>query len=628
MNIHHACADTNYKSGQGIFAILAGIIIAFSGTLLLPAFLTFPSLSFTNSISAILVFALLFMLVRHAYQQQFSLRKHLFSQGLGILFSFMTAYGRCLEVQSDIPFLKISFLLAIFVFAHIIGLLISCLWSYLEQMEFRLRESALRQQRHSLLSRLFSSPLAIMGILLLCWLPCYLSTFPGAFRYDATEEFNQLTTGFRGDFPFLHSFLITGILSGVHALTGSYNAGIAVYTIAQMIFAAFLLARILCTLYKQHIHKGIIGGLCVYYALFPVIHLLVTCTARDMLFSILLTYLMFLLYQLRIGGKKYMRSWKKIIELALVIVMTLLSRNNNSGLLMPIALLVLCLVIIAGASRGTRIRALILSGASIGCYVILSLLLSWYCQPYIAARTNSALTLCSQSIARAYLEEKESWTEEETATLQKYMKTEVLNYTPENGDSTKWNLQIKEGETGDFLVFWAKMGLKYPSAYLNAILANTRQMWYPSAVVDGYQEYNIASYANYDKSYFSFRDYISSPGERIPMLSAVQKFYEQIGLMFTFEKIPVISMLFSIGFQFWFLLNTLFYASYRRCKHLLLPLAVLLIYTLVSAFVPLVLLRYFSALFLAFPLLLAFTLQPSLPPKNMRASRKANSISA
>lgn len=159
-----------------------------------------------------------------------------------------------------------------------------------------------------------------------------------------------------------------------------------------------------------------------------------------------------------------------------------------------------------------------------------------------------------------------------------------------------------------FLHFWVSMGIRYPGCYMDAILANTKQMWFPGSVVDGYVE---SGDWNTEKTLFFFLNEIEKPGEHRLLLPKVREFYQKLGLSITFEKIPVVSMLFSIGFQFWLLLNCFFYASYRRCRYLYAPLAILLAYTMLSALVPLVHLRYFAALFFSFPMTAVFTLQPS-----------------
>jgi len=99
------------------------------------------------------------------------------------------------------------------------------------------------------------------------------------------------------------------------------------------------------------------------------------------------------------------------------------------------------------------------------------------------------------------------------------------------------------------------------------------------------------------------------PGEHFLWLPRVRAFYRSVGLMISYEKIPLVSMFFSIGFQVWMLINALFFAVYRKAPYAWAPLAVLAVYTAASAMVPLVLLRYFAALFFAAPLVWMLMLQ-------------------
>ncbi len=112
-------------------------------------------------------------------------------------------------------------------------------------------------------------------------------------------------------------------------------------------------------------------------------------------------------------------------------------------------------------------------------------------------------------------------------------------YVAENADSTKSRLFV-EGDLPAFLRFWAKVGLKHK------------------------------------KCYYFYSDSIEEPGVFLNLLPGVNRFYQKIGLFLSFERIPLLSMLFSIGFQFWILLNCAFYVMYRRCRHLYVPVLILL----------------------------------------------------
>ena len=232
------------------------------------------------------------------------------------------------------------------------------------------------------------------------------------------------------------------------------------------------------------------------------------------------------------------------------------------------------------------------------------------CQPYRPAPFSGSLSILTQPIARAYFYENESWTQAQKDRFGEYFAVESMEYVPENADGTKGNCYVDENTFGPFLRFWLSMGLRYPDCYLDGILANTMQMWFPGSPVDGYVE--SGDWPAYEKSYYFFLSAIEEPGVHRNLLPVVQRFYEALGSRISYEKIPVFSMLFSIGAHFWLLLNCVFYAVYRHSRHLYLPLGLLLTYMLISAMVPLVCLRYFAALFFAFPMVLVFTLQPTI----------------
>lgn len=192
------------------------------------------------------------------------------------------------------------------------------------------------------------------------------------------------------------------------------------------------------------------------------------------------------------------------------------------------------------------------------------------------------------------------------------MDLEGLGYCPENADQTKRRINI-QNNFWDFFMFWCKIGTEHLGCYIDAILANTQNMWYPDSVIDGYNQVfkEVGEpYYDYDKCYYSITSDLEEPAEHMNYLPMVLNYYTQIGLNISFEKLPVVSMLFSIGFQFWLILNCFFYVMYRRLYRLVLPLTIILGYMLISACVPLVLLRYFAAAFFAVPMLIVFTIQP------------------
>ena len=85
--------------------------------------------------------------------------------------------------------------------------------------------------------KLFQSPILRYAIILfLCWLPVFLAVYPGFFAYDATDELQEVLTGqYVTRHPLLHVLMLGKTVSGIQKLTGSYNSGIGVYVLAQML---------------------------------------------------------------------------------------------------------------------------------------------------------------------------------------------------------------------------------------------------------------------------------------------------------------------------------------------------------------------------------------------------------
>ena len=596
--------------------ILKSIVSALLCTIFFPVFIHDDSIVFSNSVFSVMFAAALFLMFKHCSQKNFSRRIKVYSSVTGFIFSVMTSFGYCFETSYSINFYDIKMYISILLYTYVFASLIRLLWTCFEQNEHYLtiqKYSGITAKIDTVLNWIMTHRLVMVIIILICWAPCFISTYPGNFRYDAASEFKQSIKGYRGDFPLLHSFIIVRLLTTVNNITGSYNAGIALYAIIQLVLLSCLFSHIIYTFCKQNTNRFLLLAMLIYYAAFPAIHLLVTCLVRDIMFSGLLIFSAFLLYQLALDRDSFMSKASNPFLLAIVLVLTLLSRNNNTGPIMPAALVAVSFAIAYMCRKKGFKGPVIFAATALSGYFILTALLTAACQPLAPPKKGSTLSLFSQSLVRAYYADSENWSEKDKEIFASYFPEGTPQYVPENADPTKLMLEIEEGQTKDFLRFWAEKGKTYPTVYINAVLANTRHMWFPASVIDGYNETGKLTFIDYDKCYLTFYKEIEWPGELAGYLPGVYDFYKNIGLFISFEKVPVISMLFSIGLHVWLLINCCFYAAYRKSRHLLLPLTVFAAYTLISAFVPLVILRYFTALFFAFPMVIAWSVQPASP---------------
>jgi len=133
--------------------------------------------------------------------------------------------------------------------------------------------------------------LLLAGIFLICWLPLYLACFPGFFTYDAGTSLIQVLyedVPYSAHSPLIHTLLLGGIMTLVWNLTGSFNAGVCLYCLLQMLACAGVYAYTLSFLDRYCKNRTVRILALVYYAFFPVISLFAFCTTKDMLSTLLM----------------------------------------------------------------------------------------------------------------------------------------------------------------------------------------------------------------------------------------------------------------------------------------------------------------------------------------------------
>ncbi len=583
------------------------IIWAWLCCLKLPYFFSikFDSLEITNSVfSLVFVVAVAWFMSKVHFE---STRQMVLTHILGFIYAMMTGLGHQLDTYSMSNIKGLLF--PVILYGHLFAVMIALLWQCLGKAAVWLSDNSF-----SVLDNVFDwlnkHPYVITLILFVCWLPCFLSDFPGGFRHDAAAELNQANIPqYNPAFPFLHSAIITHFIPFLYRITGSYNVGIAIYVLAQMVLIAVLYTHIVRIFYEKQINSLILLFIVLYMGLFPTIQMLVEFSGRDMLFTGLLIYTIFLIYEM-------MTENRLMLRLAFILPLTVYSRNNSSSVAFLAIMIVLVGIITISHFKDNPKKAIVFSLSSIGFYIVLGMVLTAMCQPMVSTNTKKTVRekmgLYAQTLSRAYVLENDTWTAEELDELCRYVDPEILaKYSPTLSDTVRESIFVLEDNKSEFVDFWWKIGKKHPGAYLDAILLCSQPAWDPSAVLYSYVTARPEGYYGREKMYFSISPETEEPpAEHVNLLPAVNKFYQWIGLDISFEKIPVVSLLFSIGFHFWFVMNAFFYLIYHRMHKLAIPVAIVFVYAVICLFVPIVLVRYFALLFFAMPIIVGFILEP------------------
>lgn len=440
----------------------------------------------------------------------------------------------------------------------------------------------------------------IWGLLFLAYIPTFLASFPGFFVYDAeTEAYMVFTEKYSAHHPVLHVLLLGWMLRIVHGLTQSYNAGIALYILLQIIFLSGCFAYMMNFLKSIGVKRWICNVGTVFLALFPTVSMFVCCSTKDGIFAGGVVLLTTLLLEMARDGEAFWTKKCKRAGVMFSMLLILFFRNNG------IYALVFFLIPFAFLYRKMWRKWIV---PIVGAFLIFGSVTGVLKYTFHFTEGEMAEMLCvpMQQLARAYTYEKDGFTEEELELLYSLIPESILEkYNPKLADNIKVNFLEDnfKGSPGRYVSLWARIGWRYPDIYINSFLANTYGYWYPDTVLDGYKGKTIVERVYGDSSYFAFET--ERPGIRMHLLPWLENFYEKISLEIYQQKLPVISMLFSIGFWHWCYAFLAFYLLLIKCGKQAFSLAVMGLLYLTVLLGPIALVRYILYFFFAVPLLLA-----------------------
>lgn len=512
-------------------------------------------------------------------------------------FAVCMNFGRSLDKQGSVAFKSPLMWISILVMAAGGTFLFAFFWKTLLKAEER--KGAGKIQTVSGRSFLFTA-----GIIFLCYLPVFLGVYPGFFVYDAQDELMQVVTrNFSTHHPLIHVLLLGGIIQLIHKISGSYNSGIAVYTLFQMAVLSCVFSYAICRLRKEGMGKKSSLAMALYLGLFPTIVMFSLCSAKDGLFTgmLLLTVMQF--RELIKNPEQFFSSRMHIILLLASSVFMMLFRHNGFYAFLVFGAVLLLLRKVTGLLKYRKNLLLLLGGILI-IYMIISkgATLALNAQD---SEHQEMLTVPIQQLARVYTMEENAFSEEEEAILYEILPKEALNrYTPKVSDGVKLSFcnEAYEENPSRYQKLWIKTGMRHPFAYLNAWFMTSYGFWYPDTVIDVYRGNTVFTFTYQDSSYFGYE--VEEPGERHSLIPFLDECYRRMSLEPEIQQIPVISWLFSPGFLFWvtaFISGYFLYAGqYKKLAPWLLP--ILLWLTVILG--PTYLVRYVIFLWILLPVLL------------------------
>lgn len=588
----------------------AGAALAFLGTLCLPYMLNLKGngLAVSNSWFSVFVWAAVWILTDKAAEgrEKRDKRERIAAALLGGAFSLCLAFGVSLERAENVNFGDGMMWFSAVVWALIFSLWICKGWEMLERrMELAGAVSVGGGERgkwEKWENLSAGKRTAILfGFLLLCWLPVFLAVYPGFFVYDAQDEFVQVQTrNFTTHHPLPHVLLLGGIISAVNKWCGSYNAGIAVYTLFQMGLMAGVFTFMVSYMRKCGIRLWARAAAAVYFGFFPVIVMFTLCSAKDGIFTGALLLLLIALDEMAREREKFFVGWKRPLFFCVSAWVMMCFRHNGAyAFLALIPLLFLFM-------KGCRKELIICSGGIFAAYFLTSAGLAFVLSAE-DSENQEMLTVPIQQMARTYRYDKESLSEEERKTLYEILPEDALSrYVPKVSDGVKicFRNDAFASDPMKYGKLWLKMGMRHPFTYLNAWFMTSYGFWYPDTVIDVYRGNSVFTFTYEDSSFFGYE--VEQPGTRKSKIPWLNEWYRRMSLEIAQQRIPLVSMLFSPGFLFWIFVFMAGYAFYRRDYGRLVPFAMIFLLWLTVVLGPTYLPRYVLILWFALPWTVTF----------------------
>ncbi len=438
------------------------------------------------------------------------------------------------------------------------------------------------------------------AFMILLSVPVILAEFPGFFVYDAQEELNEvLTRTFTTHHPLFHVLLLGGTIALFHKITGSWNIGILMYIILQMLLITAIFAYVITYMQKKGLGKKgrILWG--IYYGAFPTIVMYTLCSCKDGLFSALLLLVTVFLIQLVSDSKAFLADKKKVILFILAAGFMPLFRHN--GFYAYVVFIPFALWYFRKELTKPLLGMVIIP---VVIYLLLSNILSLSCHTQ-GTHHQEMLTVPIMQMARVYAYEGDSISKEDKEIIESYIPENNLNmYTPRLSDLVKidFNNVLYEQNKGDFWKVWFKLFKSHPVAYLNAWMLTSYGYYYPPAVINVYKGHTVYSFTYDQSSYFGYE--VEPPGERHSFIPVIDELYRYLSIGSFQQDAPVLHIFFSPGLYVFIFMFVFAYRLYKKNYRGILPFVPMILTFMTVLLGPTYLIRYVLYLWLCIPLLL------------------------
>lgn len=444
------------------------------------------------------------------------------------------------------------------------------------------------------------------GIIFVGFCIPFAAYYPAIMAYDVIPQLDQIrSSGLTTHHPLIHTLWLAACLKVGEALPFFANgdrAGLALYSLLQMIFVAGCFAYVYTFLRRKCVNRWFCYAFVLCAAFFPTHGMLAVSITKDTVYAAVVMVFTTFAYELVVQDDRMESGW--MIRYILLSALLLLFRNNS----------IYAWLLFAAATIFFTCRKKPLFKQICACHgMILFLYLSLNgLMAHATAATSDTyaremLSVPAQQIARVVQYHENELSGEDLEALTAVWQEGLPEYVPAIADRSKKDITNEEETLRILAKEWISLGIRYPGEYLKAFLLKNKGMW---DLTDTTYLNDVYSYA---KGYLQ----ISYPSDQQTYMETLAPGYER------HQKLQLLQALyryFAGGDELWrycpplaFLMQPAFYSFlllfYCLCciglkkQTLLLPAVYLLALSGTLLLGPCVLVRYMYPLMLAVPVL-------------------------
>jgi hypothetical protein len=562
--------------------------------------------------NSVLIFFVFFSLAVFYYKTPLfsTKRKMIYAAAGAVLFSASESIGYCFNHYNALLDMTVSKTTAALQISMAIGMFflfyatLAYLFDVLDKHDF----TSTRQWPSRFFCDDTRSFFWVAAVLVILWLPYYLAYFPGAATWDTHIQIGQIFgyLPLSNHHPVIHTELMGLFIRFGKAVFGTIAGGVAVFTSFQMLALAFLYSFVIFYMARREIHPAFRILTLLFYGLYPVNAVYSITPWKDIWSSaFILLYVVFLV-EISINQDNFFSSGLRLFSLALILLGMFFFKHIG------IFVFLISLPFLLFTAKKYYKQILLVSLCCIAFYAVVD-------GPVFSIlhiqkdSTQQILSVPLQQIARTVKEHGTELTNKEKEAIGNILPYDQLPelYNPRLSDPVKGSFDATafQADKWRYSKLWAELFIKYPGTYFNSFIAGSFGYWYPEAqnpiiAANNYIQDEIIHAESYpDQVWDENLDSYTQPN----LLSGLKIASSMLNS--SVRNLPILSMLFSVGFINWVLLICALVCGVQKRRRALLPFSAMFGVFLTCLASPVFLeFRYAYSAVLCLPLMIAFTL--------------------